>query len=196
MRVTRSHVVYLLFGIFSLVAGGVFGLRAFAGKEAAVNPKVIDQAESFTVVGIAGRTTNAKEMTADGIIGKYWGRLMQEGLLAKIPNKADENIVAVYTDYASDHDGEYLFLLGARVKSMGEVPTGMVAKTVPAGKYAVFTSEKGPGYQVVPAVWQRINSLPKTTVGGDRVYRADYEVYDQRARDPQASVVDVFVGIR
>ncbi len=30
---------------------------------------------------------------------------MQEGLLAKIPNKADKWIVAVYTEYASDHNG-------------------------------------------------------------------------------------------
>ena len=121
---------------------------------------------------------------------------MQEELLAKIPNKADGNIVAVYTDYSSDHNGEYLFVLGARVKSVGGVPTGMVAKTVPAGKYAVFTSERGPGYEVVPRLWERINGLPKTAVGGDRVYRADYEVYDERARDPQAAVVDVYVGIK
>jgi predicted transcriptional regulator YdeE len=196
MRVSVSNLINLSGMILALVAGVSLGSRALAGKEAAVNPKVVQQAESFTVVGIAGRTTNEKEMTGDGIIGKYWGRLMQEGLLAKIPNKADGNIVAVYTDYASDHDGEYLFLLGARVKGTGEVPAGMVAKTVPAGKYAVFTSEKGPAYQVVPAVWQKINGLPKNVVGGDRVYRADYEVYDERARDPQASVVDVWVGIR
>jgi predicted transcriptional regulator YdeE len=195
MRVSLL-VLHLSAGIVSLGVGSLFVSRAVAGKDASVAPKIVQQAESFIVVGIAGRTTNAKEVTADGIIGKYWGRLMQEGLLAKIPNKADANIVAVYTDYASDHDSEYLYVLGARVKSAGEVPAGMVAKTVPAGKYAVFTSERGPAYQVVPAVWQRINSLPKTAVGGDRVYRADYEVYDERARDPQATVVDVYVGIR
>lgn len=195
MCVPVPHV-YRLAGLLTLVAGGIFGVQALAGKDVAVKPKVIEQAEPFTVVGIAGRTTNAKEMTADGIIGKYWARLMQEKMLAKISNKADGNIIAVYTDYASDHDGEYLFLLGVRVKSMGEVPAGMVAKVIPADKYAVFTSEKGPGYQVVPAIWQKINTLPKEAVGGDRVYRADYEVYDERARDPQASVVDVYVGIR
>lgn len=195
MRVSLLRLT-LSVGIFSLVADGAFRAHAFAGKETTLNPKVVERAESFTVVGIAGRTTNTKEMTADGIIGKYWGRLMQAELLAKIPNKADGNIVAVYTDYASDHNGDYLFVLGARVKSVGEVPTGMVAKTVPAGKYAVFTSERGPGYEVVPRLWERINGLPKTAVGGDRLYRADYEVYDERARDPQASVVDVYVGIK
>ena len=42
----------------------------------------------------------------------------------------------------------------------------------------------------------KINALPKTAVGGDRTYRADFEVYDQRAADPQNMVMDAYVGIR
>jgi len=187
----RLHLVVAVV----LFVGGLFAARAFAGKDEAVNPKVTKQ-ESFTVVGISARTTNAKEMTADGVIGKYWGRLFQDGLIAKIPNKADENIVAVYTDYASDHSGEYTYVLGARVKSASEIPEGMVAKTIPTGKYVVFTSEQGPAYQTVPQLWQKINSLPKTAPGGDRAYKADFEVYDERARDPQNTVVEVYVGVK
>ena len=160
-----------------------------------MNPKIA-QLDAFTVVGISARTSNAREMTADGVIGKEWGRLMQEGLLAKIPNAADKSIVAVYTDYASDHGGEYTFVLGARARSADNVPAGMVARKIPAGKYAVFTSEKGPAAKVVPELWMKINSLPKTAVGGDRVYRADFEVYDERAADPGSVVVDVYIGIR
>jgi predicted transcriptional regulator YdeE len=125
-----------------------------------MNPKVVERS-AFTVVGIAARTSNAREMTAEGIIGKQWGRLMQEGLLAKIPNKADLNIVAVYTDYTSDHDGEYTYVLGARVNSAADVPAGMVAKKIPAGKFAVFTSEKGAAAKIVPETWMKINSLPQ-----------------------------------
>jgi predicted transcriptional regulator YdeE len=121
---------------------------------------------------------------------------MQEAVLAKIPNKADKSIVAVYTEYASDHNGDYTYVLGARVNSDTDVPAGMVAKKIPAGKYAVFTSEKGPPAKVVPETWMRINSLPKTAVGGDRMYRADFEIYDERAADPQSAVVDVYVGIK
>jgi len=160
-----------------------------------MNPKVVQQG-SFTVVGIAVRTSNAKEMTADGVIGKQWGRLMAEGLLAKIPNKSDKAIVAVYTEYASDQNGEYTFLLGARVSSDAAVPAGMVAKKIPAGRYAVFTTERGPAAKVVPEEWMRINSLPKSAVGGDRVYGADFEIYDERASDPQNAQVDVYVGIK
>ncbi len=180
---TRAIVTALLFaGIASL-------------GDAGMNPKVVQQA-AFTVVGIAVRTSNAKEMTADGVIGKQWGRLMTDGVLAKIPNKADKGIVAVYTDYASDHNGEYTYVLGARVTTDAGVPAGMVAKKIPAGRYAVFTTEKGPAPKVVPEAWMRINSLPKSAAGGDRVYGADFEIYDERASDPQSVQVDVYVGIK
>jgi predicted transcriptional regulator YdeE len=179
-------VSFILF-FFLLVSAGL--------GDAGMNPKVVKE-EGFTVVGISARTSNAKEMTANGVIGPMWERLMQQGLLAKIPNRADQNTVAVYTDYASDHNGEYTYVLGARVTSDADVPAGMVAKKIPAGKYALFTSEKGPAPKVVPELWMKINSLPKSAVGADRVYRADYEIYDQRAADPQSAQVDVYIGIK
>jgi predicted transcriptional regulator YdeE len=122
--------------------------------------------------------------------------LLQDGLIAKIPNKADSSIIAVYTDYATDHHGEYTYVLGARVTSAADVPAGMVAKKVPGGKFAVFTTEKGPAPRVVPALWMKINFLPKDAEGADRVYQADYEVYDERARDPGNLQVDVYIGVR
>jgi len=82
------------------------------------------------------------------------------------------------------------------VASDADVPEGMVAKKVPAGKFAVFTSEKGPAPKVVPELWMKINSLPQTAVGADRAYRADFEIYDQRAMDPQNLQMDVYIGIK
>src|ERR1700723_897381 len=106
-------------------------------KETEMNPGAVQQ-EGFTVVGIAVRTSNAEQMTAAKPIGKLWERLFKEGVLAAIPNKADGKIVAVYAEYASDKDGEYTYLLGARVRKVESVPAGMTAKNVPGGRYAVF----------------------------------------------------------
>ena len=160
-----------------------------------MNPKIIDK-DAFAVIGISARTSNRKEVTADGVIGPAWARFFQESLLTKIPHKADQNIVAVYADYASDHNGEYTYVLGARVTSDAQVPPGMVVKKIPAQKFAVFTSEKGPASKVVPQLWMKINSLPKTAVGGDRLYKADFEIYDLRASDPENLQMDVYVGIK
>ena len=184
-------------GVFLIVegvAGVVWPQSSGQAKDASMNPKVVEEA-GFNVIGIAERTTNAKEMSGEGVIGKQWGRFFQDNQLAQIPNKADTSIIAVITDYATDKDGEYTHLIGARVTSTADVPAGMVVKKVPAGKYAIFTSEKGPVAQVVVGTWKRIWMQPKTAPGGDRAYKADYEVYDERARDPENTQMDVHVGL-
>jgi predicted transcriptional regulator YdeE len=164
-------------------------------RESDMNPRAVQQ-EEFTVMGISVRTSNAEQATPTAPIGKQRERLFKEGVLAAIPNKADANIVAVYSDYASDKDGEYDYLLGARVTKVENVPEGLTVKNVPAGRYAVFTSERGPVQKVVMAMWQRVWATPKSALGGDRAYKADYEVYDQRAQNPADSVVDLYVSVR
>jgi len=147
--------------------------------------------DEFVVVGIAARTNNAREMTADGVIGKQWQRFMQEGVPARIDGKADSRILAVYTDYASDKDGDYTFLLGAKVAPESPVRTGLSLRRIPAGRYAVFTSERGPVAKVVPETWKRIWAAPL-----QRAYRADFELYDERAADPQDAQVAIYVGLK
>ena len=158
-------------------------------------PRVVEET-GFTVVGISIRTSNANEMSGKGVISQQWDRFMKEGLLGKIANKVNSNILAVYIDYESDANGAYTFMIGARVSSADDIPVGMVAKKVPAGRYAVFISEKGFVGKVVPQTWSRIWAIPKSSPGGNRAYRADFEVYDQRAADPQNAEVDIYVGIK
>jgi predicted transcriptional regulator YdeE len=196
---SRSSLLAIVTAVVFLIVEGLAGVvwpqSSGQTKDASMNPKVVDEA-GFDVIGIAERTTNAKEMSGEGVIGKQWARFFQDNVLAQIPNKADTSIIAVITDYASDKDGEYTHLIGARVTSTVDVPAGMVVKRVPAGKYAIFTSEKGPVARVVVATWKRIWVQPKTSPGGDRAYKADYEVYDERARDPENTQMDVHVGVK
>jgi predicted transcriptional regulator YdeE len=138
-----------------------------------MNPALI---EGFTVVGIEARTENVREMAGTGIIAKQWGRFIGENLLAQIPNRSDGAILAVYSDYEGDKDGEYSFMIGARVKAALGIPAGMMARKVPAGHYAVFTSERGPVEK--------------------RAYSADFEIYDERARDPKNAQVDIYVAVK
>jgi len=148
------------------------------------------------VVGISQRTNNAAEAGAAGVIPKAWARFMKEGLLQKIPNRVDGSVIALYTDYAGDKDGDYMFLLGARVENASQVPAGMVLKHVPDGKYATILSERGAVSAVVPAAWKRIWSMSREDLGGERAYKADYEVYDQRSADPQNAQVEIRVGLK
>jgi predicted transcriptional regulator YdeE len=186
-----SRNICILAAIYALA----ITLTTSASGEVQVTPKIVEQT-GFTMVGISARTTNAKEMSGKGVIGQQWDRFMKEGLLSKIPNKVDSNILAVYTDYESDANGAYTYVIGARVSSAADVPPGMVAKKIPAGRYAVFTSEKGFVGKVVAETWMRIWAVPKSAPGGNRAYQADFEVYDQRAADPQNAQVDIYVGIK
>jgi predicted transcriptional regulator YdeE len=164
-------------------------------KDPTMNPQIANES-GFSVIGIEARTSNAKEMTPAGVIGKQWARFMKENLSTQIPNKSDSAILAVYTDYASDKDGEYTFILGARVTSPTQVPKGMIARKVQPGRYAIFTSEKGLVAKVVSETWQRIWSIPKSAPGGNRAYRTDYEVYDERAANPENAQVEVHIGVK
>src|SRR5581483_10359645 len=86
-------------------------------------------------VGIEARTDNAKESTPDGIIPKQWQRFFNEGIPSKIPDATGPVFYAVYSDYAGDHNGEYYYLVGQRVKAGSAAPGGMVARQVLAGEY-------------------------------------------------------------
>jgi predicted transcriptional regulator YdeE len=197
LRSCSSLLAIMAAGVVVIV-GVVTGMawpQSPGTKDASMNPKVVEEA-GFNVIGIAERTTNAKEMSGEGVIGKQWVRFMQDKLWAQIPNKADSSMIAVITDYASDKDGEYTHVIGARVTSTANVPAGMVVKNVPAGKYAIFTSEKGSIPQVIVDTWKKIWTQPKGAPGGDRAYKADYEVYDERAMDPENAQMDVHVGIK
>jgi predicted transcriptional regulator YdeE len=157
-------------------------------------PKKVHQ-EGFSIIGIEARTSNALEMKGEGVIGKQWQKFFQEGIQQKIANRADSNLYAVYTDYASDRNGEFSLVIGVRVNTGATVPPGMALKKIPAGGYALITSAKGPVGKVVAAAWQQVWALEDKAQLA-RAYKADFEVYDSRATDPQNSQVDLYVGLK
>lgn len=152
--------------------------------------------DSFTVIGLTARTTNAKEASGNGAIGELWARLRKEGLLARIKHRADNHIIALYSDYESDKDGAYTYTLGSKVTSAKDIPPGMVARRTESGDYAIFTAQGGPAAQLVLGLWQRIWALEKSPSELKRAYRTDYEIY----LDPDASNadqrVDIYIGLK
>lgn len=151
--------------------------------------------DSFKVVGIEARTSNAREVSADGVIGGMWARMRNENLLGQIQNRIDSRVVAIYSDYESDKDGPYSYLLGAKVSSAKDIPPGMVSRTVASGSYAMFTAQGGPPAQLVINLWKRIWSLEKPGPL-HRAYKTDFEIYYEGLSEDPANVhVDVYVGL-
>ncbi|HTU48791.1 MAG TPA: GyrI-like domain-containing protein [Bryobacteraceae bacterium] len=151
--------------------------------------------DSFNVIGIETRTTNAQE-ASDGTIGKLWGRLATEDLLSRIPHRVDAHIIAVYSDYESDKDGPYTYTLGAKVSSTQDIPAGMVSKKVLSGDYAMFTAQGGAPPQMTVDLWKRIWSLEKPGPL-HRAYKTDFEVhYDGLKAHPPDTHIDVYIGVQ
>jgi predicted transcriptional regulator YdeE len=159
-------------------------------------PKPVHQDEFF-VVGIEARTIGEREVSDEGVIPGLWQRFYQERVLEKIPNKADSSIYVVYTEYARDRMGDYTVVIGVKVKDKSPAPTGLVLKTVPAGQYALVTSEKGPAATVIPEAWQKVWALEdKDLLDGKRAYKADFELYGPQATNPQNLQADLYVGLK
>jgi len=146
--------------------------------------------ESFQVIGITVKTTNAGGQSAQDIPA-LWQRFMNEGIAQKIPNKIDGEILCIYTNYEEDHTKGYDTILGCRVNSLDDIPAGMASHTFDAGTYTQFETkgdlQKGVVYKAWTEIWEK---------GLSRTYSADFEVYGEKASNPSDSIVDIFVAVK
>ena len=190
VRVQTREVKYTVFFAVTVIAA----LIPLGAQEMNLVKLHVD---SFKVIGIEARTSNAREMTDEAVIGKMWARMREENLLSRIPNRVDSRIVAVYSDYESDKDGPYTYLLGAKVSSVKDVPPGMMARTVPSGPYAMFTAQGEPAPQMTVNLWKRIWSLEKPGPL-HRAYKTDFEVHYEGppSENPPEAHVDIYIGVQ
>jgi len=147
------------------------------------------------VAGFQIRTTNAEELSGGGKIEQLWHRFFVENLAAQIPYRSSEDLYAVYSNYESDENGAYNYLLGSPVTSIDNLPAGVSYAAISTGDYAVVTTEKGSVKQVMQSAWRSIWSLPPAELGGKRSFLTDYEIYDKRAADPADAVVEIHLGL-
>lgn len=167
------------------------------GDEAAsYQPIRIVELDAMKLAGIAARTTNANEMSGNGKLGPLWGQFWSEQIAARIPNSTDPGtIYSCYSDYENGAMGEYTTLIGAAIDRDAEVPGGLEVVEVPAAKYAVFTTERGPVTEVVARAWQSIWKWSLTS-GEERTFTGDFERYDERSAHPEDAQVDIYIAIR
>ncbi len=146
--------------------------------------------ESFNFIGISIRTTNEKGQASQEIAG-LWQKFMSENILDKIPNKINNEIYSLYTDYEGDHTKPYTTILGCKVASLTDIPNGMVGKSFNEGVY-VKTSAKGDLMQgLIVNQWLKIFEMNL-----DRTYVADFEIFGEKAQNPSDAEVDFYVGIK
>ena len=160
--------------------------------------KELVEKSEIKLAGISVRTNTKKEMDPQTAkIGETVGRYFGTDIANQIPERKQPGVtIAVYTDYASDEHGDYTYFIGEEVSSLDHVPSILTKITIPASKYQKFTTEPGKMPDVVIQAWQEIWKMSNQDVGGARAYRADFEVYDQRAADPNHTSLDIYIGLK
>ena len=150
------------------------------------------------LVGITARTNNQNERNWQE--GKIFPRVQEyfhQATADKIPNRKSPGVTyCVYTDYESDHTGDYTYLIGEEVTTFDGLPEGLETWTIAPQSYAKFTNGPGAMPDVVREPWEKIWTMTPQDFGGERRYHADFEVYDERAADHENIVFDIYIGLQ
>lgn len=150
------------------------------------------------LVGIKVRTDNKRE--SDPLRARILPcvqRYFQQQLAEKIPHRKNPGTTfCAYGEYESDHTGEYTCYIGEEVSTFKDIPEGLETHIIPLQTYVKFTSPQGPMPTVVMNAWQEIWEMSPEALGGQRRYATDFEVYDERAKDPQNVIVDIYIGVK
>jgi predicted transcriptional regulator YdeE len=145
--------------------------------------------EPFEIIGISTRTTNENGQ-ATKEIAELWGRFMSENIISKIPNKVENVVYSLYTDYKGDHTQPYTAILGCKVEKLDAIPNGMVGKSFDGGNY-VKTTTKGDLMQgLIVNHWSKLFDMEL-----NRTFVADFEIYGEKAQNPSDAEVDFYVGV-
>jgi len=160
--------------------------------------KTITTLPAIKLVGITTRTSNALELSPEtSKIGTTMQKFFASGMQAQIIERKNPGTVfAIYTNYESDETGHYTYFLGEEVNDFKNIQQGFETLAIPAQTYVKFTSDPGKMPTVCINMWQNIWKMKAADLGGVRVYIADFEVYDQRSQNPEAAVLDIYIGIQ
>lgn len=159
--------------------------------------KEASKQEEIKLVGLKVRTNNKNELgSLEGKIFPCVQQYFHQQLFNKIPNRKNPGTtLCVYTEYESDHKGDYTYFIGEAVDSFDGVPEDLQTLIIPTQNYIKFTTEPGAMPGVLTEAWTSILGMSPKELGGKRAYRADFELYDERAADHSNIVLDIYIGI-
>jgi len=153
-------------------------------KENVMANQFVKQDQKF-FIGFEMRTSNS-DMPAK--VKGHWDRFYKE-YLHRIPNRVDDSILALYTDYEGDYTQPFSYIIGCEVSNLDEIPKGLVGKVIPKSKYALFMAE-GAFPQSMVQTWQKIWKADIK-----RSYTSDFEFYGPDFNPAENPKVKIFIAI-
>ncbi len=157
----------------------------------------ITQDRNIHLVGIQVRTSYQNELNfltarIGLLVQNYW----LNGIAHKISNRTSPGCTYVaYHDYENKCIGDYTYFIGEEVSHFDDVPEDFIKLTIPKGQYAKLTTKSGPVLAIIMGAWHEISKYTTEDLGGTRSYNIDFEIYDERSKDPQNAVIDICIGI-
>ena len=146
--------------------------------------------EPFKVIGISVRTTNENNQAAKDI-ADLWGKFMSENILSAIPNKVDNTVYSIYTEYESDHTKPYTAILGCKVINLNSIPEGMTGKSFDGGNYVKLTAKGDLMKGLIVNKWIEIWEMNL-----NRAFTADFEAFGEKAQNPADAEVDFYLALQ
>lgn len=146
--------------------------------------------ETFKIIGISARTTNENGHAAKEI-AELWGKFMDEKVLDTIPNKIDNTIYSIYTDYESDQTKPYTAILGCKVENLNDIPNGMIGKSFDGGNYVKLSAQGDLMKGLIVNQWTEIWKMDL-----DRLFTADFEVFGEKAQNPTNAEIDFLIAVK
>ncbi|WP_085297460.1 GyrI-like domain-containing protein [Cognaticolwellia mytili] len=141
--------------------------------------------QSTNILGLSIRTSNQDEMIpSEAKIGDLWAQFYSE-YGGKLTEKS--NVYGVYTDYASDFNGQYSVYAAADTLDASDE---LIALTLSAGKYLVFSAQgEIPGSVI--ALWKHIwHYFSSGETAHERAYTTDFEHFKS------ATSVDIYIALK
>jgi len=140
-------------------------------------PKLVRLENSFSVVGLQVRTDNISEFNPDkSQIPDLWKRFFEISLVTQRSYENDPCVYGVYSNYVTDHSGEYIVTAGINKLSILSDNSKFEEVIVQEGNYLVFEAV-GKFPESVINAWQYIWKYFQGNVQPKRKYTTDFEKY-------------------
>lgn len=150
------------------------------------------------LVGITIRTNNADEMTNEkakisSTLSYYFENNLPEKILYRVN---PGTTYCAYTEFESDENGEYTYFVGEEVSSFEKLDPIFKKLIIPAGLYTKFSVGPGKMPHICIDAWKSIWKMHEADFGGKRAYLTDFEIYGERALNPENASLDIYIGLK
>jgi predicted transcriptional regulator YdeE len=140
-----------------------------------MTPEIVNH-PAIEVMGFATRTSNQREMSAEGRIGPLWHQYMTSPS-DTFPGVTDPSLTySIYTGYESDETGAYDVILGKPVGAPALAHDTLRTISIPAADYAVFPSASATP-DGIRSAWSAVYEHFRTQSKLKRAFTVDFERY-------------------